>query len=100
MEEVSGRTFDGQALVETDGKNFTDCRFNSAILIYRGGEHPFFDACSFERDVSWRFLGGALKTIQFLQRIANDEGGENFIADLFAKGKFFADEPVEPQTLP
>ena len=100
MEEVSGRTFDGQALVETDGKTFTDCTFNSAILIYRGGEHPFFDRCSFERDVGWRWLGPALKTIQFLQRIANDEGGENFIADMFEKGKFFADQPVEAEPSP
>jgi hypothetical protein len=98
MEDVSGRTFDGQALVETDGKTFTDCTFDSAILIYRGGEHPFFEGCSFGPEVSWRFLGSALKTIQFLQRIGNDEGGENFIADLFQKGRFFADEPTEPQT--
>jgi hypothetical protein len=32
-----------------------------------------------------------LTTVQFLQRIANDEGGENFIADLFQKGKYFTE---------
>lgn len=96
MEEVSGRTFEGLEPVETDGKTFKDCTFDSAALIYRGGEHPFFDSCSFGRETSWRFLGPALKTIQFLQRIANDQGGEGFIADLFENGKFFADE--EPQT--
>jgi hypothetical protein len=42
--------------------------------------------------VSWQFLGPALKTIQLLQRIGNDQGGENFIANLFEKGKYFADE--------
>ena len=99
MEEVSGRTFDGQALVETDGKTFIGCAFKSAILIYRGGEHPFFDRCSFAADVSWRWLGPALKTIQFLQRIGNDDGGELFIADIFQKGKFFADEPAPSQIL-
>ena len=91
MENVTGRTYDGQAAVETDGMTFTDCIFNSAQLVYRGGEHPFFERCTFGSDVSWVFLGQALKTIQFLQRIANDAGGENFIADIFQKGKFFAD---------
>lgn len=95
MKQVTGRTFDGLELVETDGTTFTDCKFNSAILIYRGGEHPFFDSCSFGAETGWRWLGPALKTIQFLQRIGNDEGGENFIADLFQKGKFFADEPAQ-----
>jgi hypothetical protein len=92
MENVTGRTFEGGEFVETDGKSFTDCTFNSAALVYRGGEHPFFDRCSFGGDVNWRFLGPALTTIRFLQRIANDDGGENFIANLFEKGKYFADE--------
>jgi hypothetical protein len=92
METVSGRTFDGQASVETDGTTFDGCTFNSAQLIYRGGEHPAFERCTFGSDVSWMFQGPALKTIQLLQRIANDDGGEHFIADMFAKGKFFADE--------
>jgi hypothetical protein len=92
MDKVTGRTFDGGEFVETDGKSFADCTFNSAALVYRGGEHPFFDRCSFGQEVNWRFLGPALTTIRFLQRIANDQGGENFIADLFQKGKYFADE--------
>jgi len=96
MEEVSDRTF-GQESVETDGKSFTGCTFESTVLIYRGGPHPFFDRCTFGPNNSWSFLGPALKTIQFLQRIANDEGGENFVASLFEKGKFFADEEA-PQT--
>ena len=96
MEEISGRTFDGES-VETDGKTFTGCSFSSTVLIYRGGAHPFFDRCTFGADNSWSFLGPALKTIQFLQRIANDDGGEHFVADLFQKGKFFADEEPEPQ---
>jgi hypothetical protein len=36
--------------------------------------------------------GPALKTIQLLQRIRNADGGENFVADIFQQGKFFADE--------
>ena len=100
MEVVTGRTFDGLEPVETDGKTFRNCAFNSAALIYRGGEHPFFDTCSFGPETSWRWLGPALKTIQFLQRIGNDEGGEHFIADLFQKGKFFADETDDLQPSP
>jgi hypothetical protein len=92
MTDVTNRIFDNGEFVETDGNEFTDCTFNSAALVYRGGEHPFFDRCSFGGEVSWRFLGPALTTIRFLQRIANDQGGENFIADLFEKGKYFADE--------
>jgi hypothetical protein len=92
MDTVTGRAFGQGELVETDGKTFTECSFNSAMLAYRGGEHPLFDRCSFDSGVTWHFFGPALKTIQFLQRIANDQGGENFIADIFQKGKFFADE--------
>ena len=91
MEQVTGRTFNADEPVETDGKEFTDCRFNSTPLVYRGGEHPFFDRCTFDGGVNWRFLGPALETIRFLQRIANN-GGENVIADMFKKGNFFAEE--------
>jgi hypothetical protein len=92
MEQVIGRTFQGGEMVETDGTAFIDCTFDSAQLVYRGGEHPLFDRCRFGSNVTWVFLGPALKTIQFLQRIGNDQGGERFIADVFQKGKFFADE--------
>ena len=92
MEQVTGRTFDKGEFVETDGKTFAGCTFRSAVLVYRGGEHPQFERCAFGEDVTWSFLGPALKTIQFLQRIYNDAGGENFIADIFQKGKFYADE--------
>jgi hypothetical protein len=97
MEEINGRTFDGQQSVETDGKRFTDCTFNSTALIYRGGEHPSFERCTFAGNTRWGFLGPALKTIQFLQRIASDRGGEQFIAGIFEKGKIFADWEAEPQ---
>jgi|SRR5690242_8956700 len=94
MEQVTGRTFGAQEMVETDGTEFTDCTFNSAQLVYRGGEHPFFEGCTFNGDATWTFLGPALKTIQLLQRLGNDDGGEHFVADLFLKGKYFADEGV------
>ena len=40
MDDVTGRAFGQGELVETDGKTFTECSFNSAMLAYRGGEHP------------------------------------------------------------
>jgi hypothetical protein len=92
MDNVNGQTFGPQQMVDTDGRAFTDCTFDSASLVYRGGEHPAFERCTFNGRVTWHFLGSALKTIQLLQRLANDEGGENFIAALFQKGTFFADE--------
>jgi hypothetical protein len=98
MAEVTGKTFEGKESVETDGNTFTNCNFKSAVLVYRGGEHPFFEACRFGPDVSWRFFGPALTTIQFLQRIASDDGGQRFIMRLFEKGRYFADEP--PGTSP
>ena len=92
MDQVTGRTFRGGEKVDADGVTFIDCTFESAQLVYRGGDHPAFDRCRFGSDVSWHFRGAALKTIQLLQRIGNDEGGERFIADVFQKGKFYADE--------
>jgi hypothetical protein len=86
--DVMGRTYDGGS-VETDGTKFTSCTFNSVVLRYSGGEHPMFESCTFNGDVSWRFTEAALRTVQFLQRIANDDGGQAFIADLFVPGKYF-----------
>ncbi|MDB5691883.1 MAG: hypothetical protein JWO81_946 [Alphaproteobacteria bacterium] len=90
MQDVRGRTYDGGS-VETDDANFTDCVFNTVELRYAGGEHPLFEGCTFNGATSWRFTEAALRTIQFLQRIANDEGGEAFIADLFQPGKYFVE---------
>lgn len=89
MEEITGQSFTGS--VETDGKRFVDCTFTNAVLIYRGGEHPMFERCTFSGSIGWDFLGSAKTTIQFLQRIANDAGGDKFIARLFAKGHYLDD---------
>jgi hypothetical protein len=88
--DVIGRTYDG-GIVDTDGNSFSGCTFNAVQLRYAGGEHPSFDGCTFNGEVSWIFQGEALRTIQFLQRVANDDGGEHFIADMFVKGKYYTD---------
>jgi len=89
MDQVTGSQLTGE--IETDGRTFVECTIEKADLIYRGGDHPMFERCVFGPDVNWRFLGPALTTVQFLQRIANDRGGENFIGRLFAKGVYFAE---------
>lgn len=90
---MNGRAFEAGEMIDTDGKSFTECTFDSAVLVYSGGEHPFFERCTFNGSTSWRFRGPALRTVQFLQRIASDAGGENFIASLFEKGRYFGDDP-------
>ena len=47
MRDVTGKTFEGQEMVETDGTTFTNCDFRSAVLVYRGGER--FIAHLFEK---------------------------------------------------
>ena len=86
--DVRNRTYDGGS-VETDGNAFTGCTFNEVELRYGGGDHPSFESCTFNGAVSWRFTEAALRTVQFLQRIGNDDGGQAFIADLFVPGKYF-----------
>jgi hypothetical protein len=90
MLHIKGRGFDGGA-VETDDTKFTDCTFNSVELRYAGGEHPMFEGCTFDGEVSWRFMDAGLRTVQFLQRIGSGENGKAFIADLFQPGKYFTE---------
>jgi hypothetical protein len=90
MLDVRGRSYDG-GIVETDGTTFTDCVFDAVELRYAGGEHPQFESCTFNGRMSWRFMDAGLRTVQFLQRIANDAGGQEFIADLFQPGKYFSE---------
>lgn len=94
MSEISGQTF-GSGRVETDGRTFRGCTFNGATLIFAGGKHPVFEDCNFITS-DWQFAGAALRTIQLLQRINGSPGGDKFLGDIFAPGKYFADEPVSP----
>jgi hypothetical protein len=83
-------TFANQDRVETDGGTFIDCDFRWAVLLYGGGEHPKFENCTFG-DVSWRFEGPALRTIQLLQLMAGSPEGQEFIKDLFQSGKYLTE---------
>jgi hypothetical protein len=83
-------TFANQDRVEVDGGTFVNCDFRWAILLYAGGEHPKFEDCSFG-DVSWRFEGAALRTIQLLQLMSGSDQGQAFIKDLFQSGKYLTE---------
>jgi hypothetical protein len=91
MVEIKGRIYAGGEQVEVDGNILTDCRFENASLRYAGGPHPTFNDCNFS-GAGWHFTGAALRTIQLLQQLNNSPGGPAFIADIFAKDKYFADE--------
>ena len=90
MEEVRGRTFTGGEKVQTDGRNFIDCAFDSAQLRYEGGALPSFESCTFGQ-TGWYFEDAALRTIQLLQAFANQDGGRAFVDDLFKPGNFIGE---------
>jgi len=92
MKEVRGETFTGKATVETDDTRFVDCRFESAVLRYAGGEHPAFENCGIG-EVGWYFADAALRTVQLLQQIRNTPGdtGSAFIDDLFRPGNYIGE---------
>jgi len=85
-----GETFTIGDTINCDGGAFVDCVFDGATMIYRGGAHPTFENCEV-KDLSWRFDGPALKTIQFLQTLGASSDGPAFIADLFQPGKYLTD---------
>jgi len=76
-----------RATLDTDGAHYVDCAFRETTFVYRGGDHPRFDRCSFH-SCGWHFDGPALKTIQFLQQIRTAPGGEGLFAQIFAPGAY------------
>ena len=90
MEEVRDHTFGKGERVQTDGRAFTNCRFEAAQLRYGGGEHPRFVDCSMI-DTGWYFEDAALRTIQLLQANGNVEGGRQFIEEMFRPGNYIGE---------
>jgi hypothetical protein len=52
--------------VALDGEQFADCEFRGCRLVFRGGEPPRFDDCSFD-DCDWRFEDAAANTLAHLK---------------------------------
>lgn len=90
MAEFRNRTFADKEAVDTDGNSFIDCRFDSAILRYAGGEHPTFTNCTFG-ETGWFFTGAALRTIQLLQQFGVTDQGRGFVNDLFRPGNYITE---------
>jgi len=86
--DVRDRSFEAGDVLHADGGRFIDCRFIGCTLAYSGGRHPIFENCRFD-DISWRFDGAALRTIQFLQNMNNSPDGAPFVAEIFEPGKYF-----------
>ena len=93
MTEIRDRTFTDE-LVETDGNTYVGCTFNTASLGYAGGEHPYFEDCTFN-GLSWYFSGPALRTIQLLQGLNNSGVGSTMVADLFRSGNYIGETMTE-----
>jgi hypothetical protein len=54
--------------VALDGERFSSCEFRDCRLVFRGGEPPLFDDCTFD-DCDWRFEGAAANTLAHLKEV-------------------------------
>ena len=52
--------------VPLDGEEFSGCEFRGCRMVYRGGEPPRFDDCSFA-DCDWRFDDAAARTLTHMK---------------------------------
>jgi hypothetical protein len=57
-----------------DNVNFEHCRFEGAVLVYRGGLPPTVRNCTF-KDVSFEFEGAAGRTLALLQAMSSTSSG-------------------------
>jgi hypothetical protein len=60
--------------VVLDNVNFEQCRFQGAVLVYRGGLPPTVRNCTFQ-DVSFEFEGAAGRTLALLQAMSSTSSG-------------------------
>jgi hypothetical protein len=66
------QTLTGQILL--DGCTFERCRFEGAVLIYRGGTPPVIAGCAFDR-VNFQFQDAAGRTLALLQAMSAPSSG-------------------------
>ena len=54
--------------VALDGEQFSGCEFRGCRLVFRGGEPPSFEDCTFD-DCDWRFEDAAANTLAHLKEV-------------------------------
>lgn len=64
MERVESKIFQNERVI-VDDKQFFDCDFVNASLVYNGGTIPAFEQCQFN-GVSLQFGDAAANTLRFL----------------------------------
>ena len=70
--------------VELDGKEFDNCTFSGASLIYRGGQPPTLNECDLT-DFTFEFRGAAANTVALLRAMAAPNSGfQSVVRDTFA----------------
>jgi len=54
--------------VALDAERFADCEFRECRMVYRGGEPPSFEGCSFV-GCDWQFEDAAANTLKHLKTL-------------------------------
>ncbi len=67
MQRVENKIFQNERVM-VDGKQFVNCDFVGASLVYSGGTIPAFEQCQFS-GVSLQFGDAAANTLRFLSGI-------------------------------
>ena len=72
MSDVRNQTLQGRLTL--DGKTFTDCEFQNAQLVYKGGLQPAFINCRFTQS-QFVFENEAANTVNFLRGMLQPQTG-------------------------
>ncbi|CAL1691707.1 hypothetical protein MMB232_01859 [Brevundimonas subvibrioides] len=72
MADIKNQTLQGR--VTLDGKTFTDCAFQNAQLVYKGGQQPSFVNCRFVQS-RFMFEDEAANTVNFLRGMLQPQTG-------------------------
>ena len=70
--ESTGKTF-AKTTEILDGNSYSECRFESCRLIFRGGTLPVIARCHFE-NCQWSFEDAAERTLVFMRQLYHGMG--------------------------
>ena len=73
MASQSNETFKN-GRIDVDGEQFNACKFISCVVVYRGGQLPSFDHCTFE-DSKIEFANAADRTLMLIKAMAQRGSG-------------------------